>query len=289
MQIKLKLFLIVLICGVGLKLRATTNPQVITALPALLITNASDVTALGNDSATVDAIMPYLVNTDPFFKQQPTLFNPSIFNWTWSHGAISIEKLGGGAIPVNNTDTIVQITMPSASTIDSVGVSEKYVFKFDVSGGCTGNIEYKKVVIVNKPTLALNLTQKDTIQSCSVATNNKIKIDFSGNGVYYVEYEIKAYNLAKVQVGITKTYYAKLFTGHDLSIYADQLAEAAGVIATIPAPVGEYRVIITGLWDGISVRAINKNAIAVVNPLTDLSIFVFPAPVKPTIKFIKTL
>jgi len=282
-KMKTRIIFIAIICAMGFKLLATTNPQVIVALPAPLITNAADVISAGNDSATIGAVMPYLVNTDPFFKQQPTVFNPSHFTWTWTLGAASIAKLGGGAVSV--TDTIVQITMPgTTSNTNSVGVAETSMPKFGT--GCTGTAASKTVVVVSKPTFALNAAQNDTISSCSVAVNNNIKFDFTGNGDYYIQYTIKAVAFfTNAPIGTAKTYYAKLAVGQDLNIYADQLAEVAGVAS---APVGIYSVKVNGLWDGISIRAINQATLAVTSAATsDLSILVLPAPQTPTIKFIK--
>jgi hypothetical protein len=282
---KTKIIFTVVVCVIGFRLfAATSNPQVITALPTPDINVAADVISAGDDSATIGAIMPYLVNTDPFYKQRPTLFNPSNFNWIWSGGAASIAKIGGAAVAA--TDTIIQITMPATIGTQSVNVSETSMPK--IGSGCTGTPDSKNVIVVDKPTLVLN--QNDTIGGCSAIDNN-IKVTLSGNGNYYISYDITAYDFASPHnvIGATKSYFAKLSVGMDLLIYADQLAETAGLPA---APSGEYRVVVTGLWDGISVRALNKATAAIaVDPAAtnDLSIFVYPTPQKPTIKFLKRL
>jgi hypothetical protein len=300
---KLKILKLTVLClWLSIGYLSAQNPQTDSPAPEWDITDPSDTSGYYIDSATVNAEMPYLIHTDKTFLNN-ALYDSSAFLWRFNTYGTSNDGLmqyDGTALshwPENANyykDTLVRFNVgdvvSDAANKDTLFVSELNRPSADVTSGCVSPEDTTIIDVIALPTMtdADAADGEDTLGACG-ASEDTIEYTFTGIPPYYVEFEIEY-----VTGGGTIVDTAVVNSGEDfLMIYGnDNLAAAKG---GAPAGGDEFTVTMTGLWDRISWRALNKNVLVAAGGVKvdpgldeDLRIFIYPTPNKPSIKHLKT-
>lgn len=291
----IRFFMLALMLMGAFSITKAQNPQTNNGARPLAswdILDPADTSRSQLDSASVNATMPYYIGRDPQFVGN-ALYDSSGFNWRYGVpvGTVDagIEQYGGGALPTwadgSSKDTLVQFKVGDATGIDTIFVSEMSRPSADPSSGCIGGEDTTLVEVIDLP--SMGASGRDTLGACGTS-DDTVSYTFSGLYPLYVEYIIDAPS----GPDLTDTAKIKSADG-GLMIYASQLDAALG-----GAPTGgeEFHVQITGLWDRISWRALNRDVSSTsggvkVDPdvSSDFRVFVYPTPSAPEIIHLKTV
>jgi hypothetical protein len=282
-----------------------SKAQVISSLPTYDVKLPADTSSL-KDTVSVGSIMPYWVGTDPIIRNS-SFFNASGFLWTVTNSTLntsaltatsaagasttttSLTTLSIGGTGTYYSDTLVYVTFPSTTGSSKVSTLERSVPKYSATAGCDGSQRDLDVNVIALPTVP-TIADADTAQGgCSAATSYTLNFNFSSSTVkfpLYLGFTLSYHNINNVASGTPKTYYYKITSASDKIILASTYLDAVSGGSSLE---GRYTVALGNLWDRISIRAINGNAIATDASALKASIYIYPTPSTQRIKHIKTL